>query len=81
MNELQGLATERGRPARPAGLPTDVDDRCLQYARAATFYASRAAQAFASGDILAGNHYLQEAQAHWTLYNLCVSSTQATARG
>ncbi|WP_318210330.1 MULTISPECIES: hypothetical protein [unclassified Streptomyces] len=83
LNKLQELATERGRPARPGGLPTELehDDRCLQYARAASHYASRAAQAFAAGDVLSGNRYLHEAQAHWALFNLCVSSTQATARG
>ncbi|MEU2075181.1 hypothetical protein [Streptomyces sp. NPDC013489] len=83
LNELQELATERGLPARPGGLPSELDrdDRCLQYARAASFYASRAAQAFAAGDVLSGNRYLHEAQAHWALFELCVSSTQATARG
>ncbi|MET9653265.1 hypothetical protein ABZZ44_23750 [Streptomyces sp. NPDC006460] len=83
LNELQELATKRGRPSHPGGLPAELehDDRCLQYARAASFYASRAAQAFAAGDVLSGNRYLHEAQAHWALFNLCVSSTRATARG
>ncbi|MFG2866708.1 hypothetical protein [Streptomyces sp. NPDC048338] len=82
LNELQELATERGRPTRPGGLPAALEHEhhCLQFARAASFYASRAAQAFAAGDVLSGNHYLHEAQAHWILFNLCMSSTQATAR-
>ncbi|MGW1838593.1 hypothetical protein [Streptomyces sp. NPDC002067] len=83
-DEMREISESLGRenlPPRPPGMPqelSEASDICLQYARGAAEFTSRAAQALAAGNVALAWMNLQQAQAHWNLYQACVAATQAT---